>query len=179
MSSGCSILSPGCILVYTPQPDSAMRRVSSSSCRALQLRRSAGTPSENSTPRQATIYSGPDTPTILADRPRAVALTIAAPVAAVWLATKKVYGELEGPRWRWRTRRRAKWEIPTSTRRVLLPGNRCAQFVDCGSGMTGPKGGVVPHLHVAVDDHRGRRKRRDDRTNDVRAGGTGSQRQQQ
>lgn len=99
---------------------------------------SAGTPSENSTPRQATIYSGPDTPTILAERPRAVAVTIAAPPATVWLAAKKVYAEFEVP-----------LAVENTTTRQMgnsnfyktrsFAGQSMPSLVDCGSGMTGPK----------------------------------------
>jgi hypothetical protein len=99
---------------------------------------SAGTPREESTPKQATIYSGPDAPLILADRPRAVATTIAAPAAAVWLATKTVYAEFQVP-----------LAVENTTTRQLgnsnfyktrsFAGQSMPSLVDCGSGMTGPK----------------------------------------
>src|SRR3954468_230046 len=99
---------------------------------------SAGTTTEDSTPRQATIFSDPNTPTILAERPRAVAITIARPPAAVWLAAKKVYTDFEIP---------LTVENPTThqmgnadfykSRQVA--GQPMVQFVDCGTGMTGPK----------------------------------------
>lgn len=101
---------------------------------------SATSRSEDITPRQATIYSGPETGMILGERPRAVGTTIAAPPTAVWLAVKKVYAELEIP---------VTVENPTvhqignqnffKTRQ--LAGQPMTQFVDCGSGMTGPKAG--------------------------------------
>jgi hypothetical protein len=75
---------------------------------------------------------------LLAERPRASAANIAAPPAAVWLAVKKVYAD---------------WEIPltvenTSTRQIgnanfykarQIAGESMTKFVDCGSGMAGPK----------------------------------------
>jgi hypothetical protein len=101
---------------------------------------SAGTTSEtsNSTPKQAAIYSSPETGLLLAERPRASSATIAAPPAAVWLAVKKVYAD---------------WEIPLtvenpSTHQIgnqnfyksrQIAGKSMVDFVDCGSGMTGPK----------------------------------------
>jgi hypothetical protein len=101
---------------------------------------SAGTSSEtsNSTPKQAAIYSSPETGLLLAERPRASVATIAAAPAAVWFAVKKVYAD---------------WEIPltvenTSTHQIgnqnfykarQIGGKSMTDFVDCGSGMTGPK----------------------------------------
>jgi hypothetical protein len=101
---------------------------------------SAGTSSEtsNSTPKQAAIYSSPETGLLLAERPRASVATIAAPPAAVWLAVKKVFAD---------------WEIPVtvenpSTHQIgnqnffksrQIGGKSMTDFVDCGSGMTGPK----------------------------------------
>jgi hypothetical protein len=99
---------------------------------------SAGTSSENSTPRQATIYSGPDTPTILAERPRAVATTIAAAPAAVWLATKKVYTEFEVPLQVENTSTRQMGNSNFYKTRTFA-GQSMPSLVDCGSGMTGPK----------------------------------------
>lgn len=101
---------------------------------------SAGTTSEtsNSTPKQAAIYSSPETGLLLAERPRASSATIAAAPAAVWLAVKKVYAD---------------WEIPLtvenpSTHQIgnqnfyksrQIAGKSMVDFVDCGSSMTGPK----------------------------------------
>jgi hypothetical protein len=101
---------------------------------------SAGSTSEtsNSTPKQAALYSSPETGVLLAERPRATSTTIAAPPAAVWLAVKKVYAD---------------WEIPLSVENPSthqignqnfyktrqIGGKSMTDFVDCGSGMTGPK----------------------------------------
>ncbi len=95
-------------------------------------------PTSDSTPKQAVIYSSRETGTLLAEPPRASVAMIAAPPAAVWLAVKKVYAD---------------WDIPLavedpSTRQIGNPnffkvrqvaGQSMTQFVDCGSGMTGPK----------------------------------------
>ncbi len=92
----------------------------------------------NSTPKQAVIYSSPETGILLAERPRASTATIAAAPAAVWFAVKKVYAD---------------WEIPVtvenpSARQIgnqnfyrsrQIAGRSMAEFVDCGSGMTGAK----------------------------------------
>lgn len=93
---------------------------------------------EETTPRQAAIYTSSETGTLLADRPRAVGTTIAAPAAQVWLAVKKVYADLEIP---------VTVENPSAhqignanfykTRQV--GGHAMPEFVDCGSSMTGPK----------------------------------------
>jgi hypothetical protein len=105
---------------------------------ALTACASAGTPTNDSTARQATIFSDPSMATLLADRPRAVAATIERPPAAVWLAAKKVYSD---------------WGIPLTVENPTthqmgnadfyksrqIGGEPMTQFVDCGSGMTGPK----------------------------------------
>jgi hypothetical protein len=101
---------------------------------------SAGTTSEtsNSTPKQAAIYSSPETGLLLAERPRASVATVAAAPAAVWFAVKKVYAD---------------WEIPVtvenpSTHQIgnqnfyksrQIGGKSMTDYVDCGTGMTGPK----------------------------------------
>ena len=101
---------------------------------------SAGTTSEDTTPRQATVLAGGTTPTILAERPHATAAVIAAAPKDVWAATQKVYASLE---------------IPVTVENPLahqlgnanfyktrqLAGESMTRFVDCGSGMDGPKAG--------------------------------------
>src|SRR3954469_11650819 len=57
---------------------------------------STGTTSENTTAKQAAIFSG-EGGTIFAERPRATMATIAAPPASVWLAAKKVFADLDIP----------------------------------------------------------------------------------
>ncbi|HTE44362.1 MAG TPA: hypothetical protein VK636_03870 [Gemmatimonadaceae bacterium] len=99
---------------------------------------SAGSPSEETTPRQATIYAGADAPLLLAEKPRAVMATIAAPPATVWLATKKVYGELDVPVNVENTGTRQLGNANFYKTREF-GGQPMAGLVDCGSGMTGPK----------------------------------------
>lgn len=100
---------------------------------------SAGGPSfEESTAKQATIYSGPETGILLAERPRAVGTTIAATPISVWLAAKKVYTDFEIP---------LVVENPGTHqmgnanfyKSRSLGGRPMTEFVDCGAGMTGPK----------------------------------------
>jgi hypothetical protein len=93
---------------------------------------------DETTPKQVAIYSGPETGTILSERPRAVAATIAAPAGAVWLAVKKVYLDLDVP---------VTVENPSARqignqnfyRTRTFAGKPMTEFVDCGNGMTGPK----------------------------------------
>jgi hypothetical protein len=94
--------------------------------------------SENTTPKQATIYSGPETGMILGERPRAVATAVAAPPAAVWLAVKKVYAELEIPL---TVENPGVHQIGNQLfyKTRQMAGRPMTEFVDCGSGMTGPK----------------------------------------
>jgi hypothetical protein len=100
---------------------------------------SAGQTLDDTTPRQATILAGDrNSNTIYADRPIAAATTIAAPPAAVWLAAKKTYADFEIP---------LVIENPTTHqmgnanffKSRQLAGRPMVDFVDCGSGMTGPK----------------------------------------
>jgi hypothetical protein len=114
-----------------------MRRVFTLSLCAL-AGCASGQQYEQTTPKQAAIFSAPETGTILGERPRAVATTIAAPPAAAWLAVKKVYLEIEVP---------VTVENP-SARQIgnqnfnktrTFAGKAMTEWVDCGSGMTGPK----------------------------------------
>ena len=99
---------------------------------------SAGSSGEEVTAKQATIYAGPDTPLLLAERPRAVATTIAAPPAAVWLAVKKVYADLEIPLTVENTSAHQLGNANFYKTRQI-GGQNMTSFVDCGTGMTGPK----------------------------------------
>lgn len=99
---------------------------------------SSGSTMEETTPRQAKVFESAETGTLLADRPRAVATTIAAPAAQVWLAAKKVYMDLEIP---------VTVENPSAHqignanffKSRQIGGHAMPEFVDCGSSMTGPK----------------------------------------
>ena len=98
---------------------------------------SAGTTSEDTTPKQATIFSG-EGGTLYAERPRAAAATIAAPPASVWLAAKKVFADLDVPLM---VENASTHQMgnPNFFKSRTFGGEPMAQLVDCGSGMTGPK----------------------------------------
>jgi hypothetical protein len=98
---------------------------------------SAGTP-EDTTPRQAKIFQSAETGTILGEQPRAVKAAIAAPPATVWLAAKQVYASFDIP---------VTVDNPSAHqlgnadfyKSRQMAGKPMTQFVDCGSGMDGPK----------------------------------------
>ena len=99
---------------------------------------SGGSAFEETTAKQTQIYSSPETGILLGERPRAVGTTIAAAPLSVWLAAKKTYLDLEIP---------LVVENP-STHQMgnanfyksrQIGGRSMTEFVDCGSGMTGPK----------------------------------------
>jgi hypothetical protein len=98
----------------------------------------ANNPGEEATPRQAAIYQDPTTGTLLADRPRSVAIDLAAPPASVWIAVKKVYADLDIPL---SVESPAAHQIGNENfyKSRQLAGQPMTQFVDCGSDMTGPK----------------------------------------
>ena len=98
---------------------------------------SSGTSSENTTPKQAAIFSG-EQGTIFAERPRATTATIVAPPAAVWLAAKKVFADLDIPLAVENTSTHQMGN-PNFFKSRTLAGQPMSQLVDCGSGMTGPK----------------------------------------
>lgn len=101
---------------------------------------SAGTPTlDDTTPRQATILAGDrNSSTIYGERPRAVGASIAAPPAAVWLATKKTYADFEIPLV---VENASTHQMGNANffKTRQLGGRSMVEFVDCGSGMTGPK----------------------------------------
>jgi hypothetical protein len=98
---------------------------------------SAGTSTEDTTQKQAAIFSG-EGGTLFADKPRAAVVTIAAPPAAVWLAAKKVFADLEVPLVVENTSTHQMGN-PNFFKSRQFGGEPMAQLVDCGSGMTGPK----------------------------------------
>jgi len=98
---------------------------------------SAGTTSENTTAKQAAIFSG-EGGTIFAEKPRASSVTIAAPPASVWLAAKKVFADLEVPLAVENTSTHQMGN-PNFFKSRQFAGEPMAQLIDCGSGMTGPK----------------------------------------
>jgi hypothetical protein len=100
---------------------------------------SAGPSLEETTPRQATILSGDrNSATIFAERPVAVATTIAAPPAAVWLASKRTYADFEIPL---AVENPSTHQMgnPNFYKSRQMAGHPMVDFIDCGSGMTGPK----------------------------------------
>ncbi len=88
-------------------------------------------------PRQQMIFSGPETPTVLADPARALSVTIDKPADVVWNAVKQVFIEFEVP-----------LTVENTTTRQLGNGDffRTRRFADkampqlvtCGAGITGP-----------------------------------------
>jgi hypothetical protein len=124
-------------MLHDPSPELRMRRILL--LLALSGCASAGQTLDDTTPRQATILAGDrNTGSIYAERPHAVGMAIAAPPAAVWLAAKKTYADFEIP---------LAVENPTTHqmgnanffKSRQLAGRPMVDFVDCGSGMTGPK----------------------------------------
>jgi hypothetical protein len=98
---------------------------------------SAGTP-EDTTPRQAKIFQSAEGGTLLGEQPRGVAATIAAPPATVWTAAKQVYASFDIPV---TTENPAAHQLGNADfyKSRQLGGKPMTQFVDCGSGMDGPK----------------------------------------
>ena len=92
----------------------------------------------DSTPKQAAIFSSSETGLLMAERPRAAATTLTASPPNVWLAVKKVYADLEIPI---TVDNVAAHQIGNANfyRSRQLAGEPMNLFVDCGSGMTGPK----------------------------------------
>src|SRR4051812_43563775 len=117
-----------------------------------------GSQPDETTPRQAPIFQSSETGTLMTERPRASVMAIAAPPAAVWLAVKKVYQELEVP---------LSVENPSARqignenfyRSRTFAGQPMPQFVDCGSGMTGPQAAsyriYISLLTMVIPDGKG------------------------
>lgn len=99
---------------------------------------SSGTSIENTTPKQTPIFTSAETGTLMTDRPRATAITIAAPASNVWLAVKSVYAEMDIPVVVDNPAMHQLGNANFAKSRVLA-GHPMSEFVDCGSGMTGPK----------------------------------------
>lgn len=104
---------------------------------------SGSSPSDNTTPRQATILMGGSsmagsTTTIMGDRPTASLATIAASPADVWVAVKKVYSKLDIPL---TVENPAAHQLGNDNfvKSHQLAGHSMTEYADCGSGMEGPK----------------------------------------
>ena len=99
---------------------------------------SSGTPVDNSTAKQAPIFTSAETGTLMTERPRAAVISIASPFSAVWLAAKAVYAEMEIPL---SVDNPGTHQLGNSNvvKSRQIAGQPMTQFVDCGSGMTGAK----------------------------------------
>jgi hypothetical protein len=119
---------------------------------------SSGVPPEESVSRQPVIFTSKETGTLLGEKPRAMSASIAAPPATVWLAVKKTYLDLDIP---------VAVENP-SARQIGNPnfyktrqigGRSMIEFVDCGTGMTGPKAATyriyISLLTMVIPDGKG------------------------
>src|SRR5689334_12712030 len=91
---------------------------------------SSGTTVENTTPKQTPIFTSPETGTLMTDRPRATAISVAAPASNVWLAVKAVYAEMEIPL---SVDNPAIHQLGNSNfaKTRVLAGHPMAEFVDC------------------------------------------------
>jgi hypothetical protein len=93
--------------------------------------------SSDTAPKQATIFTSPETGTLMTEPARAAAVDIDSPPTTVWLAVKKVYADLDIP---------VTLENPPEHRlgnpnffkSRNMGGASMTNWVDCGSGMTGP-----------------------------------------
>ena len=108
---------------------------------ALVLGACAGVrPVEEASVRPPVIFESKETGTLVGEKPQPVAVTIAVPPAEVWAAAKKVYADLdiavtvENP---------AAHQIgnPNFYKTRTVGRHPMEEFVNCGSGMTGPKAG--------------------------------------
>jgi len=100
---------------------------------------SAGTSGEDVTQKQPVIYAGDQsTATLLGDKPRASMMTLSAGPAAVWMAAKQVYASIDVPL---TVENPAAHQLGNTNffKARNMAGTPMTQFVDCGSGMTGPK----------------------------------------
>lgn len=100
---------------------------------------SAGNPGEDVTQKQPVIYAGDQsTATLLGEKPRASTMTLSVAPAAVWLAAKQAYASIEVPL---SVENPAAHQLGNSNffKARTMAGAPMTQFVDCGSGMTGPK----------------------------------------
>lgn len=98
----------------------------------------SGVPPEESVSRQPVIFTSKETGTLLGEKPRAATAYLPVAPATVWLAVKKAYLDLDIP---------VAVENP-SARQIgnanffktrQIGGRSMTEFVDCGTGMTGPK----------------------------------------
>lgn len=95
-------------------------------------------PPDESTSRQPVIFTSKETGTLYGEKPMAATALIPVAPATVWFAVKKAYIDLDIP---------VAVENP-SARQIgnsnffkmrQIGGRSMTEFVDCGTGMTGPK----------------------------------------
>jgi hypothetical protein len=97
----------------------------------------AGTP-EDTASKPSAIFTSAERGTLMTDAPRPTAGTIAATPAAVWIVVKKVYADLEIPL---TVDNAAAHQIGNTTffKMRQMAGRPMPDFVNCGSGVDGPK----------------------------------------
>jgi hypothetical protein len=117
---------------------------------------SAGT-SEQAAEHQPAVFVS-DQGTLLGERPHATTATIAASPAAVWLAIRAVHAEFAIPV---TVENAALHQIgnPSFYKTRSLAGQPMSEFVDCGSGIDGPKAAsyriYISLLTIVTDDGKG------------------------
>jgi hypothetical protein len=91
----------------------------------------------NSAPRRATIFTSPETGTLMTEAARASTTEIAAPPEAVWLAVKKVYADFDIPV-TLENLQGHQLGNPNFFKSRTMGGQSMSMYIDCGTGMTGP-----------------------------------------
>jgi hypothetical protein len=118
----------------------------------------ANSPPDESTARQPVIYSSKETGTLYGEKPIAATAQLAVAPATVWFAVKKVYADLDIPV---AVENPAARQIGNSNffKMRQLAGRPMTEFVDCGSGMTGPKAATykiyISLLTMVIPDGKG------------------------
>lgn len=104
---------------------------------ALGACASAGTPEDTSS-KPTSIFTSPKTGTLIGDAPRPTMTSIAAPPATVWLATKKVFADLEIPV---TVENEMTHKVGNTSfyKMRSIGGKPMTEIVNCGSGVDGPK----------------------------------------
>ena len=99
---------------------------------------SAASRPDESISRQATVFSGSDLPTIVADRPTAAEIKLDKPSSQVWLAVKEVYLGMQVPV---TVENAQAHQLGNADfyRTGKFAGRSMTELVDCGTGITGPK----------------------------------------
>lgn len=117
-----------------------------------------GSQSNETTPREATVFQSSETGMLMAERPRASVANLSAAPQLLWLAVKKVYADLDVPV---TVENPAARQIGNQNffRMRTFAGQSMVNFVDCGSGMTGPKAAsyriYISLLTMVIPDGKG------------------------